>query len=261
MKQAPAISRGTGLRSYTMVQESYEDSEPRFCLIVRSRDYEQNVVVTAVIGGGLSPVEVGPQSWRAIYATLKPVITIAFVDASDPQGLGELTELSEELHRGTLLAVVPNVEQVPFVLAAGTMDFLTDDMLEAAIPAQLAAMLRRMVPEEPERGGSRILDLSVGVGIDRGARRLIGPDRTVSLSPFEMSLLMQLAEHRGQAIPAQVLLSVAKGREASEFDASRTVKTYVRRIRKKFESVGASPALIATVRSAGYMMELPERVQ
>ncbi len=249
------------MRSFSMVQETYVDSEPRFCLIVRSREYQQNVVLSALIDGGLSPVEVGPQSWRAIYATLKPVITIALVDASNPQDLGELTELSEELRRGTLLAVVPNADQVPFVLAAGTTDFLTDEILEAAIPAQIAAMLRRMAPEDQQRSGSRMMELSAGVGIDRGARRLIGPEGTVSLSPFEMSLLAQLTERRGHAIPAQVLLSVAKGREASEIDASRTVKTYVRRIRKKFESVGANPALIATVRSAGYMMELPELVQ
>lgn len=234
------------------------DSETRFCLIVRSRDYQQSAVLSAVIDGGLSPVEVGPQSWRAIYATIKPVVTIAFVDVSDPQDLGELTELSEELPRGTLLAVVPNPEQVPFVLAAGTTDFLTDDMLIAAIPAQLAAMLRRAAPAEGLHTSNRMLELSAGVAIDRGARRLAGPQGTVSLSPFEMSLLAQLVEHRGHAIPAKVLLSVAKGRDASDVDASRTVKTYVRRIRKKFESVGANSALIATVRSAGYMMELPD---
>lgn len=236
------------------------DAEPKFCLIVSSREYPRSVVLPALLERGFSPVEVTPQSWRAIYGSLNPVLTIAFVDASNAQDLGELTELSEELPKGTLLAIVPAVEQVPYVVAAGTNDFLTDNILEAALSAQLAAMTRSVGPDAEPNRASTTIELGTGMRIELGSRRLIGPVGTVSLSPFEMSLLEQLAERRGHAIPARILLSIAKGEEATDFDASRTVKTYVRRIRKKFETVGANQHLIATVRGVGYMMEQSETI-
>jgi DNA-binding response OmpR family regulator len=255
--KATSNSRGTNLGSPMIAQATRSEAEPSYCLIVRSREYDQRLLLSSVIEAGFLPVEVAPQSWRAVYSSLKPVITIAVVDASTALGLGELTELSEELPRGSLLAVVPRAEQVPYVVAAGSAEFLSDEILTAALPAQLLAMRRKLNLDFPLASSEDEIELAEGVGIDARSRRLTGPEGTVSLSPFEMSLLSQLAAHRGYTVTPLELLSTAKGREASAADAARTVKTYIRRIRKKFEEVGANPRLIATVRNAGYMLELP----
>lgn len=256
-QKALTNSRGTSLGSPKTAQGTGPGAEPRYCLIVRSREYDQRLLLSAVIEAGFLPVEVAPQSWRAVHSSLKPAITIAVVDASTALGLGQLTELSEELERGSLLAVVPRAEQVPYVVAAGSAEFLSDEILTAALPAQLSAMRRKLNLDAPTAARNEEIEVSADVTIDARSRRLSGPGGTVSLSPFEMSLLAQLAANRGYAVSSKELLSTAKGSEASPIDAARTVKTYVRRIRKKFEAVGADPRLIATVRNAGYMMELP----
>lgn len=229
------------------------NSGSRFCLIIRSRDYPQRLVLEKLIAAGLSPVEVVPESWRGLHASIRPLVTIMFLDTSDTQSLGVLVELSEHLQDGQLLAVVPNAEEIPFVLAAGTDVVLTDDLLDSALEAKLAAMLK-MLQQDPKRS-LRSTVIAPGVSIDLGARRLSGPLGTVGLSPFEMSVFNQLAEHQGRVVPATTLVSTARGQDIDEPNASRTAKTYIRRMRKKLELVGGSADAIATVRSAGYMLE------
>lgn len=83
-------------------------------------------------------------------------------------------------------------------------------------------------------------------------RELLSPDgATVELSAGEFNLLTAFAQRPNRVLSRDQLLDIVYNREANLFD--RSIDVQIGRLRRKIEADPKRPALIKTVRGAGYM--------
>jgi two-component system phosphate regulon response regulator OmpR len=90
--------------------------------------------------------------------------------------------------------------------------------------------------------------------LDLDARRLTGPEgQEIPLGPSEFALLRAFAERPGRILTRESLLDLAHPRGEEHFD--RSIDVRIARIRRKVEAVPDRPAVIRTVRGAGYVFD------
>lgn len=80
-------------------------------------------------------------------------------------------------------------------------------------------------------------------------------DRETDLSPRELKVITLLASRPGEVVTRDELLNACWGLEY--FPESRTLDQHVLNLRKKIEEFPSRPALIETVRGAGYRFPNP----
>ncbi|HEX6031947.1 MAG TPA: response regulator transcription factor [Tepidiformaceae bacterium] len=141
---------------------------------------------------------------------------------------------------------------------AGADDYCRPRCQTEEIDLRLRAIFRRIiagpapiavVPQEAVHIG----DLE----IDRGAQVVRKRGDIVPLSPTEFRLLMTLAEHAGQVVPAKALIARVWGNQyASE---SHYLRLYVRYLRQKIEDDPSHPRYIVNRWGSGYALENPAR--
>ncbi|MBU8539078.1 response regulator [Falsiroseomonas tokyonensis] len=116
----------------------------------------------------------------------------------------------------------------------------------AAAPGSAVAAVAAATPSHRIRMGRTWLDLE--------ARRLTGPDgQEIPLGPSEFALLRAFAERPGRVLTREVLLDLAHPRGEEHFD--RSIDVRIARIRRKVEAVPDRPAVIRTIRGAGYVFD------
>jgi two-component system phosphate regulon response regulator OmpR len=90
--------------------------------------------------------------------------------------------------------------------------------------------------------------------LDLDARRLTGVDGSeIPLGPSEFALLRAFAERPGRVLSRETLLDLAHPRGDEHFD--RSIDVRIARIRRKVEAVPERPAVIKTIRGAGYVFD------
>lgn len=90
--------------------------------------------------------------------------------------------------------------------------------------------------------------------LDLDARRLTGADGVeIPLGPSEFALLRAFAERPGRVLSRETLLDLAHPRGDEHFD--RSIDVRIARIRRKVEAVPERPAVIKTIRGAGYVFD------
>ncbi len=122
----------------------------------------------------------------------------------------------------------------------------TQQALAAAAPAPAPPAAPALPPGKRVRMGRTWLDLD--------ARRLTGADgQEIPLGPSEFALLRAFAERPGRVLTREVLLDLAHPRGDEHFD--RSIDVRIARIRRKIEAVPERPAVIRTIRGAGYVFD------
>jgi DNA-binding response OmpR family regulator len=129
-------------------------------------------------------------------------------------------------------------------------------MAVGAIPAVAAAPAAPAPPPGPAAPapppGKRVRMGRTWLDLD--ARRLTGPDGTeIPLGPSEFALLRAFAERPGRVLSRETLLDLAHPRGDEHFD--RSIDVRIARIRRKVEAVPERPAVIKTIRGAGYVFD------
>ncbi len=140
-------------------------------------------------------------------------------------------------------------------LEAGADDYIAKPFHLREVLARIRTVLRRSAapspPTPPAESGQQTL-LFRGFRLNLVRRELSRPDgEQVSLTAGEFDLLRVFALHPNQVLNRDQLMDLIKGREWASYD--RAIDSRIARLRRKIEPHPDEPALIKTVRGAGYV--------
>jgi DNA-binding response OmpR family regulator len=133
-------------------------------------------------------------------------------------------------------------------LDLGADDYLVKPFAFGELLARVRALLRR---ESTSKAG--VLQLSE-LTLDPAAQRVQWADRPIELTAREYRILEALMRRPGWVLSREAIIESIWGFDFP--DTSNVVEVYVGRIRRKLAEQGA-PALIQTVRGAGYRLQEP----
>ena len=135
-------------------------------------------------------------------------------------------------------------------LELGADDYLAKPFEPRELQARLRAILRRKGGSGG--GGPRTDVLHFGrLEIDKGARvvRIDGEER--SITSYQFTILLLLAERAGRVLSRDALMDLLKGEKLEAFD--RSVDVHISRIRAAIEDDPKKPRRILTLRGTGYV--------
>jgi two-component system response regulator MtrA len=138
-------------------------------------------------------------------------------------------------------------------LESGADDYVRKPFEMPELVARVRAALRRH-GHEPASGDPAFLHLGP-LRVDLAGRAVDRDGTEIALTRTEFDLLTELARHPGQVFPRDILLDRVWGYDY--LGDSRLVDVAVGRLRAKIEADPAAPALILTVRGAGYKAARP----
>ncbi|WP_132993777.1 response regulator [Gordonia zhaorongruii] len=143
-------------------------------------------------------------------------------------------------------------------LEAGADDYVVKPVSPRVLDARIKAIMRRIRPNQapheppspPDAAGTANAQFDVnGLSIDRAAAQVRRDGSALPLSPTELRLMFAFADHAGQVLSRDQLLTLAW--DQTYLGDSRLVDNAIQRLRSKIDPV-AGPSLIETVRGFGY---------
>ncbi len=117
-------------------------------------------------------------------------------------------------------------------------------------PRELLARLKTILRRGQNSSGSEVLQFG-RLEIDPGARSLKISGQQRTLTSYQFSLLVALAQHAGRVLNREVLMDLIKGEALEAFD--RSIDVHISRIRAAIEDDAKAPRRIITVRGIGYV--------
>jgi phosphate regulon transcriptional regulator PhoB len=155
------------------------------------------------------------------------------------------------LNRLPILILTAKGEEADRVvgLELGADDYVTKPFSPRELVARVKALLRRADPGAPSE---KSLEVG-GLKIDPAAYRVSRSGKAVPMSTLEFRLLYFLATRPNRVFTRDQLLDAVWGTE--RFVTPRSVDVYIRRLREKIEADPQHPALMKTIRGAGYLFE------
>jgi DNA-binding response OmpR family regulator len=166
----------------------------------------------------------------------------------------DLTRYLRERWRGPVIIITGRGESVDRVvgLELGADDYVTKPFDLRELLARIRSVLRRLQERASSAHAAQGLFAFSGFRLDPGARELRDPrGRVVDLTTGEYALLQLLVEHPNRVLSRDDLMSWIHGRDAGPYD--RAIDVQIGRLRRKIEADPAEPALIKSVRGAGYL--------
>ncbi|OFE17260.1 DNA-binding response regulator [Humibacillus sp. DSM 29435] len=136
------------------------------------------------------------------------------------------------------------------------LDLGADDyMVKPFSPRELLGRIQALLRRVERLGATSLLPTRLRCGpleVDLRSRSVIVGERPVTLTHREFDLLAYLMTHPGEAFSKEALMRRVWG---WEFGDTSTVTVHVRRLREKIEVDPSDPALVLTVRGAGYRFD------
>ena len=191
----------------------------------------------------------GPSALKAARA-FRPDLVVLDIMLPGMDGLEVLRRLRQESDVYVLMLTAKAEETDKIVgLSVGADDYLTKPFSPRELVARVKAILRR--GRAGDMGEPALVFRHLR--IDPDARQVWKDDELVELTPIEFDLLQALARHRGRVLSREQLIEQVWGYDY--YGDERVVDVHIGRLRKKVENDPAHPALIVTVRGAGYRLE------
>jgi DNA-binding response OmpR family regulator len=166
----------------------------------------------------------------------------------------ELTRYLRAHWRGPVIIVTGRGESVDRVvgLELGADDYVTKPFDLRELLARIRSVLRRVSERTPAGTGAGDAFAFAGFQLDPRSRELRDPrGAIIDLTTGEYALLKLLIEHPNRVLSRDDLMSWMHGRDAGPYD--RAIDVQIGRLRRKIEDDPAEPALIKSVRGAGYL--------
>jgi DNA-binding response OmpR family regulator len=143
-------------------------------------------------------------------------------------------------------------------LEVGADDYLPKTFSSRELLARLRAVLRRSAlntaTPATEAPPTELVIGELRVNLD--ARSAVLGAEPLVLTPVEFDLLASLAKAKGRVKTRESLLDEIRDRNYDVFD--RSIDVHISSLRKKLGDDAKNPRFIRTLRSAGYMLALPE---
>ena len=207
----------------------------------------------------------------ALMPSDAPALVLLDLGLPGEDGFAIARQLREH-HRCGLVIVSGRGDAVDKVvgLEVGADDYVTKPFDLRELLARIKAVLRRLepapvaAPPTPAAPSTPAGFVFAQFTLDLAARRVAdAAGRDVTLTGGEFDLLVTLCRHAGRVLSRDFLLDATRGREAGPFD--RTVDVQMGRLRRKLEGKNTAdaqnPALIKSVRGAGYLLAVPVQAQ
>ena len=151
--------------------------------------------------------------------------------------------------RGDTIDVVVGLE-------SGADDYVRKPFEMPELVARVRAALRRRTGDADADGAPAETAIALGdLRIDLDGRTVERDGEEIPLTRTEFDLLVELARHPGRVFTRDLLLDRVWGYDY--LGDSRLVDVAVGRLRSKIEADPAAPALVLTVRGAGYKAARP----
>ena len=171
-----------------------------------------------------------------------------------------LTRYLRENWHGAIIIVTGRGESIDRIvgLELGADDYVTKPFDLRELLARVRTVLRRTAA--PTAGASETAAADIvrfaGFRLNRTSRELHDASgKPLSLTTGEFELLCTLVAHPNRVLSRDELMNNIHGRDAGPYD--RSIDVQIGRLRRKIEADPANPALIKSVRGAGYMFAGP----
>ena len=184
-------------------------------------------------------------------------VDIVMLDLGLPgeDGFALTRHLREHWH-GPVIIITGRGETVDRVvgLELGADDYVAKPFDLRELLARVRSVLRRggaqaRVAMSPAKPARRRFD---GYVLDMQSHALSDPrGNEVTLTSGEFALLRAFAEHPGQVLTRDQLMTHIHGRDAGPFD--RSIDVQIGRLRRKIEADPAHPRFIKSIRGIGYL--------
>ena len=188
-------------------------------------------------------------------AIVRETVDLVLLDLGLPGEDGlELTRYLRERWRGPVIIITGRGESVDRVvgLELGADDYVTKPFDLRELLARIRSVMRRVAEHAPANPGAGAVFAFSGFRLDSRSRDLRDPaGAIVDLTTGEYALLKLLVEHPNRVLSRDDLMSWIHGRDAGPYD--RAIDVQIGRLRRKIEADPAEPALIKSVRGAGYL--------
>lgn len=166
----------------------------------------------------------------------------------------ELTRHLHEHWHGPVIIVTGRADSVDRIvgLELGADDYVTKPFELRELLARIRSVLRR-AGERPRSMGSQPMAYRfAGYRLELQSRTLTDTSgEPIALTSGEYELLLVFVTHANRVLSRDELMNQLYGRGSGPYD--RAVDVQIGRLRRKIESNPAAPALIKSVRGAGYI--------
>jgi DNA-binding response OmpR family regulator len=189
----------------------------------------------------------GERGWKA-YCAHTPEVCILDVNMPELDGF-ELCRRIRGAGMVPVLMLTSRDDELDMVvgLEIGADDYMSKPFSTRELVARLRALLRRARSEPVQSAACCEVQ---GLTVDRQRHEVNYLGQTVELTSTEFDLLFALASQPGLALDRDTMVQAVYGDNIVV--ASRTIDTFVKRLRHKLKQVNPQFDHIETVRAVGY---------
>ena len=150
-----------------------------------------------------------------------------------------------------MLTAKTSDEEIVQGLKLGADDYVAKPFSVAELVLRVEAVLRRSQVGVEQ---ARTISLPNGIRIDTVNLDGVNDDQPLAFTRREMDLLSYLAQHSDRPVSREEILVKVWGYAKNLQIETRTVDIHIAKLRRKLESDPAEPAILLTVRGAGYRL-------
>lgn len=218
-------------------------------LLVDDDPHIREVVEYALKKAGFSVITAGDgRKGLETFESSSPDIIVLDIEMPELDG-AEVCKAVRSKSAVPIIFLTCRDEEIDRVLGLeiGGDDYVVKPFSARELVARVRAVLRRAAPSvEPDESKGLLSRGELRLDLDRC--RAYWKDGEISLSATEFRILQALMARPGRVYSREELM------EKAEVNSERAVDSHVKRIRRKFETLGAAP--LETVHGFGYRISL-----